>query len=123
MNEIDIKLMVGKLLVRAFQKAVYPNAIGENSGPLVAVDDDGEIVVFLDEESTKPEILVMNSAEQMVGAMYFLQTLKAKFETTEDREKVCCTIGNVQSLGRDYFEAGMRAYLLFKSRNKEFKSM
>lgn len=122
MNEADIELLEGEALVRAFHRAVYPNAITGNSGTIVALDDDGEIVVLLGEGAAKPEILVMSSAEQLVGAMYFLQNMSSRFETTDDRESVYCAIGNAQSRGRDYFEAGMKAYLLFKSRKEEGQS-
>jgi hypothetical protein len=119
MNKAEIELLEGKALVRAFQRAVYPNTITGKSGTIVALEDDGEIVVLLDEGVAKPEVLVMSFAEQLVGAMYFLQNISSRFETTDDQESVYCAIGNTQSLGRDYFEAGMKAYLLFRSRKEQ----
>ncbi|SEN98413.1 hypothetical protein SAMN05428959_10416 [Duganella sp. CF517] len=44
--------------------------------------------------------------------MALLQRNGARFEASDSNLTVFCTIGGVMAMGWDYFEAGMRAYLL-----------
>lgn len=90
---------------------MHPDAIGVNGGPLVVANDDGSTKVFYDGPSL-PRIDLVSPAEQAVAAMKLFQSRGARFEATDSNLAVFCTIDGVMALGWDYFEAGMRAYLL-----------
>ena len=111
MDECDISVLSGDALRRAFLKEVHPGAIGVDGGPLVVAEDDGSIAVFSDGPSL-PRVDLVSPAEQAVAAMKLFQSRGARFEATDSNLAVFCTIDGVMALGKDYFEAGMRAYLL-----------
>ena len=111
MDECDISVLSGDALRRAFLKEVHPGAIGVDGGPLVVADDDGSTKVFFDGPSL-PRVDLVSPAEQAVAAMKLFQSCGARFEATDSNLAVFCTIDGVMALGWDYFEAGMRAYLL-----------
>ena len=50
-------------------------------------------------------------------AMKLFHGRGARFDASDSKLPVFCTIDGVMALGEDYFEAGMRAYLL--SRQKQ----
>ena len=111
MDECDISVLSGNALRRAFLKQVHPGAVGVEGGPLVVADDDGSTKVFFDGPSL-PRIDLVSPAEQAVAAMKLFQSRGARFEATDSNLAVFCTIDGVMALGKDSFEAGMRAYLL-----------
>lgn len=111
MDDCDISVLSGDALRRAFLKAVHTNAVGVDGGPLVAADVDGSIEVFCD-GPVLPNINLVSQAEQAVAAMKLFQSRGARFEASDSNLSVFCTIDGVMALGWDYFEAGMRAYLL-----------
>ena len=111
MDEGEISALTGGALRRAFLRQVHPGAVGVDGGPLVVVDDDGSIKVFKDKREP-PAIEFVSLAEQAVTAMALFQRNGARFEASDSNLTVFCTIGGVMAMGWDYFEAGMRAYLL-----------
>ena len=111
MDEGDISELTGAALRRAFLKAIHPGAVGADTGPLVVVHDDSSIRVFNDGPE-RPAIEFVSPAEQAVTAMALFQTNGARFEASDSNLTVFCTIGGVMAMGWDYFEAGMRAYLV-----------
>ena len=111
MDECDISVLSGDALRRAFLRRVHPGAIGVDSGPLVVAEDDGSTKVFFDGPSL-PRVDMVSPAEQAVAAMKLFQSRGARFEATDSNLAVFCTIDRTMALGKDYFEAGMRAYLL-----------
>ncbi len=119
MNEAEISRLEDKALVRTFQKFIYAEAIGGETGPFVTIDKGGKILVLLEDNQDEPDILVQSFSTQMVSAMFFLQKFNPHFETTENHKSVYCTLNGTQALGRDYFEAGMKAYLLYMTKQKE----
>ena len=111
MDECDISVLTGSALRRAFLRQVHPGAVGVDGGPLVFASDDGSIAVFIDGPPL-PRVDLVSPAEQAVAAMKLFQSRGARFEATDSNLSVFCTIDGVMALGWDYFEAGMRAYLL-----------
>ncbi|MBA5640257.1 hypothetical protein H3H37_24635 [Duganella sp. LX20W] len=111
MDECDISVLTGGALRRAFLKVVHQGAIGVDGGPLVVTDDDGSTKVFY-EGPSPPSVDLVSPAEQAVAAMKLFQSRGARFEATDSNLAVFCTIDSVMAMGWDYFEAGMRAYLL-----------
>lgn len=111
MEDCDISALSGNTLRRAFLKAVHPSAVGVQGCPLVVADEDGRTTVFF-EGPVLPQINLLNAAEQQVAAMTLFQSHGARFEPSDSNLTVFCTIDGVTALGWDYFEAGMRAYLL-----------
>lgn len=111
MDECDISVLTGDALRRAFLKEVHPGAVGVDGGPLVVAEDDGSTKVFFDGPSL-PRVDIVSPAEQAVAAMKLFQSRGARFEATDSNLAVFCTIDGVMALGWDYFEAGMRAFLL-----------
>lgn len=111
MDESDISALTGDALRRAFLKAANPRAVGADNGPLVVVHDDGSIRVFNDGPEP-PAIEFVSIDEQAVAAMALFQRNGARFEASDSNLTVFCTIGGVMAMGWDYFEAGMRAYVL-----------
>lgn len=111
MDERDISALTSGALRLAFLKVVHPRAIGADGGPLVVVNDDGSIRVF-NKEPEPPAIELVGLAEQAVAAMALFQSRGARFEATDSNLTVFCTIDGAMALGWDYFEAGMRAFLL-----------
>jgi len=120
LDECDISVLSGNALRRAFLKQVHPGAVGVDSGPLVVADDDGSTKVFFDGPSL-PRIDLVSPAEQAVAAMKLFQSRGARFEATDTNLAVFCTIDGVMALGWDYFEAGMRAYLMSKLKREAGK--
>lgn len=59
-----------------------------------------------------PFVEFVSLAEQAVAAMTLFQRNGARFEASDSNLTVFCTIGGVMAMGWDYFEAGMRAYVL-----------
>lgn len=121
MIEAEISRLEGQALARTFQKVIYADALGEETGPFVAIDK-GKILVLLEDSQDEPDIEVQSFLMQMVSVMFLLQKFNPHFETTENRENVYCTLNGAQALGPNYFEAGMRAYLLHMARQKETPS-
>ena len=111
MDECDISVLAGDALRRAFLKQVHPGAVGVDGGPLVVAEDDDSTTVFFDGPSL-PRVHLVSPAEQAVTAMKLFQSRGARFEATNSNLVVFCTIDGVMALGKDYFEAGMRACLL-----------
>lgn len=111
LDDCDISVLRGNALRRAFFKEVHPSAAGVDGGPLAVIKDDGTITVFC-EAPTLPKINLVSPAEQAVAAMTLFQSRGARFEASDSNLSVFCTIDGVMALGWDYFEAGMRAYLL-----------
>lgn len=116
MDDCDISVLSGDALRRAFLKAVHTIAVGVDGAPLVAADVDGSIAVFCD-GLVLPNVNLVTPAEPAVAAMKLFQSRGARFEASDSNLAVFCTIDGVMALGEDYFEAGMRAYLL--SRQKQ----
>jgi len=115
MNEEDISGLEGDALRFTFLRAAFPLVISEEPGNLASVLHGGEAVVF----NNAMEFKVMGVAEQMVEAMLFLQSQTPSFEVTDNQGGVYCTIEGLQAYGRDFFEAGMRAFLLYVARRQK----
>lgn len=116
MNDDEISRLEGDTLRFAFLRAAFPLVICAEPGPWESLLDSGEAVVLTAEK----ELMIMSVTEQMVAALLFLQRRSACFEVTEDHEGVYCTIKHSQAFGRDFFEAGMRAYLLYVTHTQEW---
>ena len=101
----------GVALRHAFLRELHPQAIAVDGGLLVVADGDGRTRVFFDGPSL-PIIDLVSPAGQVVAAMKLFQSLGARFEPNDSSLTAFCTIDGVLALGWDYFEAGMRAYLL-----------
>lgn len=114
---VDVSALTGGALRRAFFKELHPGAVGGDGGPLVVVDEDCSIKVFC-EAPVPSTINLVSPAKQAVAAMHLFQSLGAKFEASDSNLTVFCTIDGVMALGWDYFEAGMRAFLLAAAKRK-----
>jgi hypothetical protein len=108
MNEDEISKLEGDALRFAFLRAAFPLVITEQSGPLASVLSKGEAVVF----NNAMEFAVLSVDEQRVAALLYLQRYTPTFEVTDNQQGVYCTVKRHQAYGKDFFEAGMRAYLL-----------
>ncbi|MYM71631.1 hypothetical protein GTP56_05395 [Duganella sp. FT134W] len=115
MNEDEISRLEGDTLRFAFLRAAFPLVICAEPGPLDSALDSGEAVVFND----AMEFKIMSVAEQKVAALLFLQSHSPCFEVTEDQGGVYCMVKRSQAFGKDFFEAGMRAYLLYVANKPE----
>ncbi|MYM23216.1 hypothetical protein GTP46_11220 [Duganella sp. FT135W] len=115
MKEEYILGLEGDMLRNTFLKAAFPLIINEEPGPLASVLNSGQAVVFND----AIEFKVMSIFEQQVTALLFLQKHNPSFEVTENGKGVYCTVRGAQAHGCDFFEAGMRAYLLYLARQRK----
>jgi len=111
MLEQKTAILSGDDLRLAYMNAMYPHAFSMGVGPLVAIESDGTVKVFA-ENDTAPRIVVVTQAEQLVYAMTQVLAADAKFKTEYSPSLKTCKIGDAVAFGHDYFEAGMRAHLL-----------
>lgn len=115
MNDDEISRLEGDTLRYAFLRAAFPLVICAEPGPLESAMATGEAVVF----NNAMEFKIMSVAEQKVAALLFLQGHAPYFEVTEDHGGVYCTIKRSQGYGKDFFESGMRAYLLYVAHTQD----
>lgn len=105
-------MLSGDALRRAFIEAAFPHAVsGGAKGPLVVVELDGNVQIFVDGINA-PKIEIVSPEMQQAYAMRRALKSDAKFEVEKRVGVVSCSDGKHSATGADYFEAAMRLFLL-----------